>query len=543
MLDISRGKVPSLKTLYEVVDFLSDVKCNQVQLYIEGFSFGYPSFQHLWEKTETPLLPAEIKKLDAYCEERFIELVPNQNSLGHMAEWLKTDEYKDLAECPEGYKLFGLIDMKSTLSPSNPKSLALVQQMSDDLLPNFTSNKFNVNLDEPFELGKSKDHPIDNPKEIAKVYMTYAKQLNDYVKGKGKKMMMWGDIVSKSPEIIPEMPKDITLLEWRYESFQSFDQICQQYQKAGLHYMVCPGTSTWTSFTGKTDNMLGNVENAANSAIKYGASGLLMTDWGNTPHLQYLTASYAGFAYASALSWNNTNDSKANLGNYLSTAVFNDTTNKIGQLILEMGRYDQFEEYIMPAMTTTGLSYMFGMMDKPMLDEINKKLQGGILELLTKEEEPIRFLSNGFSNPKTYNGRAIVAFADEQEKQLLQVRLGRPDSALIVEEYRNSLRMIRLGAKLKQYNNYHLQQTVLENKVLLNEMKELCSTIKKDHERLWTTRNKAGGLQTSLNDIKNLEKQVDEHITLLEKNGLLQWFSRTGEKIKTAIAVLYLKNV
>ena len=152
-------------------------------------------------------------------------------------------------------------------------------------------------------------------------------------------------------------------------------------------------------------------------------------------------------------------------------------------------------------------------------------------------------MSNGFSNPKTYNAKAIVAFADEQEKQLLQIQLGRPDSALIVDEYRNSLRMIRLGAKLKQYNNYHLQQTVLENKVLLNEMKELCSTIKKDHERLWTTRNKAGGLQTSLNDIKNLEKQVDEHITLLEKNGLLQWFSRTGEKIKTAIAVLYLKNV
>src|SRR4029078_11850742 len=109
---------------------------NQLQLYVEGFSFGYPSFRNLWEKTETPFLPQEIQMLDAYCKERNIELVPNQNSLGHMGAWLATDQFKDLAECPEGYKLLGLIELKTTLSPTNPKSIALVKQMSGDLLPN-----------------------------------------------------------------------------------------------------------------------------------------------------------------------------------------------------------------------------------------------------------------------------------------------------------------------------------------------------------------------------------------------------------------------
>ena len=37
MLDISRGKVPTLETLYKVVDLLSDLKYNHLQLYIEGF--------------------------------------------------------------------------------------------------------------------------------------------------------------------------------------------------------------------------------------------------------------------------------------------------------------------------------------------------------------------------------------------------------------------------------------------------------------------------------------------------------------------------
>jgi len=99
MLDISRGKVPTLETLYKVVDLLSDLKYNHLQLYIEGFSFGYPSFKHLWENTEIPIKPNEFRQLDAYCKDNYIELVPNQNSVGHMGAWLATEEYKDLAEC------------------------------------------------------------------------------------------------------------------------------------------------------------------------------------------------------------------------------------------------------------------------------------------------------------------------------------------------------------------------------------------------------------------------------------------------------------
>jgi len=541
LLDISRGKIQTLETLYGMVDFLSDLKFNQLQLYIEGFSFGYPSFKNLFDKTATPLTPEEIKQLDIYCKDRFIELVPNQNSLGHMQNWLKTDEYKDLAECPEGYKLLGLLEMKTTMSPTNPKTLELVKRMSEDLLPNFSSSQFNVNLDEPFELGKSKAHPVNNPKEVAKIYINYAKQLNEYVNSKGKTMMMWGDLVSRNPEIISEIPKNITLLEWRYESIQPFDKICAMYQKAGLHYMVCPGTSSWSSFTGRTDNMTGNIENAVSSGIKFGADGLLITDWGDTPHLQYLTVSYAGLAYAAALSWNNDPKTKETLGSFLGKVIYKDSTGEMGNLVLEMGRYNQFEEYPMMAMTTTSMSYMFGIMDKTMLDAINRKMQRGIFELLPQDEEFKTSLLNRFNNPQIYNAKAIVNLADDLEQQLLRVHLNRPDSSLILDEYKNALRMIRLGAKLKQFNNYHLQQTETENRTLLSDMKALCQIILTEHERLWMVRNKRGGFDTSIERFKKLERQIDGNLALADKNPISRWLSRCFEKIESAAGVLYLK--
>ncbi len=540
LLDISRGKVPTLQTLFGMIDFLADLKYNQLQLYIEGFSFAYPSFKHLWEKTETPLTPDEFKQLDNYCKERFVELVPNQNSLGHMNAWLAKEEYKGLAECPKGYKFLGLIDMKTTIAPSNPKSLELVTKMSEDLLPNFSSGKFNVNLDEPFELGKNKEHPVNDPKEVAKIYLDYAKRLNSYVESKGKKMMMWGDVISKNPEMAAQIPKDITLLEWRYESFQDFEKICRVYQEAGLHFMVCPGTSSWTSFTGRTDNMMANIENAVKNGIKYGADGMLITDWGDAPHLQYLTVSYAGLAYAGALSWNDTSETKNELGSYLSRTAFNDTIGKMGNIVLELGRYNQYEEYPMVAGTMTGWAYRFGMMDKTMTDALFKKFQKGISELLPAEEDGSKILMDGFKHPKIYNAGAIINLMDTLQKELFQTRLNIPDSTLIVDEYSNAIRMIKLGALLKQFNNYHLQQADSVNRTLLTEMKDLCTTILSEHKRLWLARNKKGGLSQSMESIKSLQVQVDKQLALLDKNGIKRWLNRTGEKLITAAAVLYL---
>lgn len=519
MLDISRGKIPTLKTLFEIVDFLTDVKYNHLQLYVEGFSFGYPSFKNLWEKTETPLTPEEIRQLDAYCRDRQIELVANQNSLGHMAAWLATDEYKELAECPEGYKLFGLVDMKTTLAPTNPKSLELVKKMSADLLPNFSSNLFNVNLDEPFELGKSKAHPVKDPKDVAAIYIDYAKKLNEYVNSQGKKMMMWGDVVAKHPDMLPEIPKNITLLEWRYEAAQSFENISQVYQKAGLHYMVCPGTSSWSSMTGRTDNMMGNIENAVSNGIKYGADGMLITDWGDTPHLQYWTVSCAGLAYGAALSWNNADKDKIVLDDFLSRAVFKDKTNTMGRIVLDLGRYNQFEEYPMVAMTTTSLAYRFGIMDKMITDAIDQKMQGGMLEFL---DDPTfkPYLQSIFSNPKIYNAPAILQLMDSLETALSKVQPGIKDSALVMDEYKNAINMVRLGANLKYYNNYHHQISDAENKRVLTTLDSLCTVIETEHKRLWLSRNKSGGLERSLEEIRNIQKQAREQLALLEKGGL-----------------------
>ena len=102
MLDISRGRVPKLETLLELAERLADFKINELQLYTEH-TFAYRKYKSVWQSWGA-LTGEEIRKLDARCRELGIDLVPNQNSFGHLRYFLEHPKLKKLAEVSEPYE-------------------------------------------------------------------------------------------------------------------------------------------------------------------------------------------------------------------------------------------------------------------------------------------------------------------------------------------------------------------------------------------------------------------------------------------------------
>ena len=543
MLDISRDKVPSKETLMGIVQLLADLKYNHFELYVEGFSFAYPSFKNLWEGKETPVTGEEIKMLDTFCRAHYIDFVPNQNSLGHMMAWLATDQYKDLAECPKGYKMLGLINMKGTLDPVNPRSIELVSKMTDDLLPNFSSSSFNVNLDEPFELGKGKSKELAAKKGEGEVYLDYALKLHEIVTAKNKKMMMWGDIVMRHPELIPKIPKDITLLDWGYESSYPYERHCKTLQACGLNYMVCPGTNSWTSITGRTDNMLATIEVATTNGTKYDAKGMLLTDWGDMGHWQYLPVSYAGYTAGAALSWNSKSAKEMPLNKFLNSYVFMDENSIMGDLVLNMGRYNKFEEVPLFNMTTTMLSLQFGLRDKIMISAIFERVTKGINELMKDlAPEMTAIFKERYDNRHSFDYQGLQKFINSQEALLRRAKIKTADSLLIRDEYMNSIRLIRLGAGLQSYVHFRANLSRDEEKSQLKMLRKTGREYLDENRRLWLIRNKPGGLDNSAAVLYILMQQIDDRLILLDKSSITIGFNRFLEKIGTAGAVLYLRS-
>jgi hexosaminidase len=539
MLDISRDKVPTLATIKGLVQLLADLKYNHFELYVEGFSFGYPTYKDLWEGKETPVTGEEIKELDSFCKERFIDLVPNQNSLGHMTAWLETDRFKDLAECPKGYRMMGLINMKSTLDPSDPRSIELISGMTKDLLPNFTSQNFNVNLDEPFELGEGKSKDIASKSGVGQVYLDYAKKVHDIVVANNKRMLMWGDVVLRHPELIPQIPKDITLLDWGYEATYPFERHCKILKESGLPYMVCPGTSSWTSITGRTDNMLGNIESATTNGFKYGARGMLITDWGDMGHWQYLPVSYAGYTAGASLSWNTGSIKKMYLGPFLNAYVFRDRNSVMGDFVLEMGRYNRYEEIPMLNMTTTQMSLQFGLRNKVLVSAIFETAIKGIKDLMKDlTPEMIVIFEEKMENRHSFDYDGLTNFLNSQESLLEKARI---DSSIIKDEYRNAIRLVRMGTELQEYINSRDTMTIGDQKAMLQGMKDLGNTYLLENKRLWMQRNKPGGYDRSIAVLNTLLAQIDERIILLGKPAAARALDGLIDKVVTAVAVLYLK--
>ena len=546
MYDISRDKVPQMHTLKELVDMLSMLKYNHLELYVEGFSFGYPSFKSLWEGKETPITPEEIRELDTYCKERFIELVPNQNSLGHMQAWLETTAYEHLAECPDGYELMPMRKVKTTLDPSNKESIQLIEQMMKDMLPHFSSNKFNANLDEPFELGHCKNADLASEIGVGQIYIDHVFKVYDLTKAEGKKLWMWGDIIGKHPELLDQMPKDITVLEWGYETEHPFDKNTARIKAQGLDFIVCPGTSSWMTLTGRTDNMMGNIENAVLNGIKNGAKGMLLTDWGDLGHWQYLPISYPGFAYAGAISWNSGTSRSLHLERYLNTYVFGANNLNLADIVMDMGRSYHHEERHLPNMSHNFMAYQFGIVDPILEKTIYGALEKKLPELAG--DSVFAVFQGRFNNQKHFDMDALNEHLNNLESNLninmdeMNLTIKNEEGNEVQNELRNSIQMVRLGAEIRNYGQQKENWTSDERIAYLNTMQNRLTSMREEHRRLWLLRNKPGGLDRSMKPFKSLEEQINDLLEVEKGSGFGKKINRLKEKVISGGANWYLKD-
>ncbi len=329
MLDISRDRVPTMRTLRLIVDLLARYRYNQLQLYTEH-TFAYAKHPSVWEEAD-PLTAEDVRKLDAYCQMQGIELVANQNTFGHMERWLTLPAYNKLAKFPKGGAMtpWGTIKKEpTTLDPKNPASLELVAGLFDELLPNFTSGLVNIGCDETFE--------IADPEE----YLDFVLKVADVVRQKGKRPMFWGDIVLRHPELIGRLPKDMIALDWGYEGNHPFEKECAAFAASGLDFYVCPGTSSWRSLAGRVENMRENLEAAALAGLKYKAKGYLVTDWGDGGHWQPLAASLPGIILGGAFACDGRKAAKIDLEKELNSVMgvpLGGTLLRLGVLYLRGG--------------------------------------------------------------------------------------------------------------------------------------------------------------------------------------------------------------
>lgn len=477
MLDVSRDKVPTMESLYKLIDQLSDWRYNEFQLYTEH-TFAYRNHQKVWENA-SPLTPEEIRKLDRYAKERGIDLVPNQNSFGHMENWLKYDEYLDLAECETDCQTIWGARKRTALAPTNPKSLELMRELYDELLPNFSSKYFNIGGDETVELGLGKSKALSDKIGKGKVYLDFLEKLNEEVIKNGKQTMFWGDIVLNHPELIRDIPKNMIALVWGYDAGYPFDKNLKEFHDAKLDFYVVPGTSTWRSEIGRNHNAFTNLKEAAISAKKYGAKGYLVTEWGDYGHFQPKSVSYPSLILGANYAWNYQEKTLDNLEFLLNHYVFKDATGNTAKALLTLG--DAYLKTNIPAGNANAFHLML---------------------------RRFKWTMQGQYQTKHLNEKGLLAAEKEIDKALLILQEAQPDSydaEIILSELKQAAELARLGihlgiARLQAKDKSTANIPQKKKKELADKLEKII----KSHQEIWVIRNREGGLQDSAGKLQDL---------------------------------------
>ena len=475
LLDISRNKVPSLDTLRRLIDLLAGWKINQVQLYMEH-TFAYSGHDAVW-RGASPLTAAEVRELDACCRAHGIELVPNQNSFGHFHRWLDHEPYRRLAENPEGIEHpFSFERQPFSLCPIDPGSPELLAELYDQLLPCFTSHLFNVGLDETFDLGRGRSAEACAERGKGRVYLEFLRRVHQLVSERGKRMQFWGDVILKHPELLAELPRDAIALEWGYDAGHPFAEDTRQFQASGLDFYVCPGTSSWNSFAGRTRNAILNLADAAVQGYANGALGYLITDWGDNGHLQPLPVSFPGFAAGAAFAWNAAaaEDPQAlPLDQLLDLHAFNDTAAVMGRLTTDLGNV--YLETNPDCINGSALFFLLSFAHKQ-----RHERRGDGLSLVSLERTRQRI--------------------DEAVSPLPAARMQRADAAQIRDEtawVADVLRFAcRLGkARIESGEDRPLSALAAATRDALSQR---LGTLIERYREIWLARNRPGGLDRSV---------------------------------------------
>jgi hypothetical protein len=467
MIDISRDKVPTMNSLRALIDRLASLKINQVQLYSEH-TFAYQNHTVVHAEA-SPIEAEEIRDLDAFCRERHVELVPNQNCLGHMNRWLAHEPYRDLAIEPDGFTdPYGIARQPMTLEPTNPGSLKLVRELLGELLPLFTSHRVHVGLDEAWELPHTR---IDN-------FLTWTGTLRALPELAGREMLMWGDMISGRSDLLAQLPDGVTVCEWGYDDWYPFEERCGILAEVGVPFWVAPGTSSWLSILGRTTNARNTCRRAAEAALAHGATGYLNTDWGDNGHLQQPVVSEPGLAYGAAVSWCLAANAELDLGEALSAHVFFDPTGAFADAVLALGDLHLLVTPQFPNMSALVMNLYY-----PQLP-VGRSLTKG----LTATEID-----------------AVDVRLEEARSMVSRARPERGDAALLVEEVVFGIDLVSLlmrdaRARLATGDGHIASVPQAQREVLARDLGDLVQR----YRSLWLERNRPGGLQGSVAWLSNV---------------------------------------
>jgi hypothetical protein len=321
--DLSRGPIDSLEFQKKLIRTLAAYKAN----------FYSPYFENTQQYASNPL-PAppgggitadEARELVAYAARYHVMVVPDQEAFGHLRHMLVYEEYQPLAETPHG----------AVLAPGQPGSLVVIKQMFTELAALYPSPFLHIGADETFDLGVGQTKAAVDERGLGPVYLDFMQQIDNTLKPLNRKLLFWGDIAERSPDLLKGMPEDFKkntiAISWHYApSDTGFTKYLNYFKSAGFEFWVSPGINNWSRVYPNYNMGLENIQQFTRDGQSMGATGQLNTLWYDDGEALAANNWY-GILFGCAAAWQQGESSIPQFQNDYGPVFHGDLTGKLNQ--------------------------------------------------------------------------------------------------------------------------------------------------------------------------------------------------------------------
>lgn len=292
--DISRGPIPNEKFRHrQYNELICNLKLNFANYYTEHALYNpqYPD-----------IVPTDFNAEWSY-NQAWIRMA-NLQCFAHFEKTLRIPFYQNI------------MDTRYNVDPSKETTYTFLRNQIRNTLKAYYHGTpfFNINCDETEALGSGRARKYVDEIGADEAYCRHINRVYDLIQEcaselrieEAPKVLMWGDIVGKNPEMLKKLPKEMQYIIWSYVAKESYADMIAPFKeihdRQGNNFWVAPGVSHWSSIP-QVRNYMQNIAYLARDGYRAGASGLMNTAWDDSGESLFGDCWHA-MAWSAEMAWN-----------------------------------------------------------------------------------------------------------------------------------------------------------------------------------------------------------------------------------------------
>ncbi|TAM78966.1 MAG: hypothetical protein EPN47_19845, partial [Acidobacteria bacterium] len=226
----------------------------------------------------------QVREIIAYARQRHIDVVPCLELYGHQHDLFRIERYSKL----------GFIRYGRDFDPRSPEVVSVLTNWIDQFSQMFPSPFFHIGFDETGETKMLSANPD-------KLYMNLFLKVSGLVRGHGRTVMVWSDMFSKYPALIPQLPPGTIVVPWGYEH-TVYEPYWKPFATPPIPKFIASGVSIWDQILPDFEMSFDNIDNFLAAGRAHGVLGIINTVWTDDV-MVLMRAALPGIAYGAIASW------------------------------------------------------------------------------------------------------------------------------------------------------------------------------------------------------------------------------------------------